>query len=558
MSAIITNKLRIFNAQQFIESVNEQTALWATGVAYSEGQVVLHASNLYVAVSDGTSGATAPTHVTGVTSDGGVDWAFYNKSIFNNIYMGIGKHTAWSDDTNPPTPVDSTKEHNEAKNALTALKKVGADTITLAVPRINWTLNTRYSMYTNELGEEVIPNSYVLTEASNQYNVYKVINCKKFVDASQGVQPVPSTVKPTGTSNEILETADGYAWKFMYSIQLEQALKFLTKDYFPVKYITSEPSDNTSAEYGQWTVQQSALSTPNSIDWVDIIDDNQNSGHSGGSGYNASINESSVTPGEGSTTVTLTITGAAQIANATNNDYTNYALVYTKDGAATANQRKITGWSFNAGTNVATITIDSAFAAGEGDGTGSIIIAPNVVLTAGDGTGFAAYALLQGDQVSKVVITDGGNGYTHATGEVQGNVAADAVTAAKVTPIISPTNGHGFNPVEELNGYYAMVSLKLEYDEQETRNSVLKSVFPVTGATSTFRQVVILTDPIDATTNNIAGQSKYRGPANADFGDGATDFNIVGGTGKVLYIENRHPISRAIDQIEDIKVVFEF
>ena len=51
MSAIITNKLRIFNAQQFIESVNEQTALWATGVAYAEGDVVLHQSNLYVAVS---------------------------------------------------------------------------------------------------------------------------------------------------------------------------------------------------------------------------------------------------------------------------------------------------------------------------------------------------------------------------------------------------------------------------------------------------------------------------------------------------------------------------
>ena len=558
MSAIITNRLRIFNAQQFIESVNEQTALWATGQSYTEGQVVLNASNLYVAVSDGTSGATAPTHLTGVVSDGGVDWAFYNKSIFNNLYLGIGKHTAWSDDSNPPTPTDSPKSHNEAKNALTAMKKVGADSITLSVPRVNWTTSTKFTMYSHEMSEEVIPNSYVVTEASNQYNVYKCINNKKHLDAGQGVQSTVSTVKPTGTSNDIFETSDGYAWKFMFSIQLAEALKFLTKDYLPVKYITSQPTDTNSAEYKQWQVQQAALSTPNSIDWVDIIDDNVNSGHAGGSGYNAPISETGVTPGEGSTTVTLSISGAGDISSATSNDYANYALVYTKDGAATSNQRKITNWSFNSGTNTATITIDSAFAAGEGDGTGAIVIAPNVVLTSGDGTNFAAYAVLIGDQVSKINITNGGSGYTYAVAQVEGNVATSATTSAKVTPMISPTNGHGFNPVEELNGYYAMVALKLEYDEQDTRNSTLKSVFPVTGATAAFRQVIILSDPIDESTSALASQGSYRGPSNAGHGDGAVEFDISSGTGKVLYIENRFPISRAVDQIEDIKVVFEF
>jgi len=557
MSAIITNKLRIFNAQQFIEAVNEQTALWSTGEAYTEGQVVLNASNLYVAVSDGTAGPNAPTHVTGVVSDGGVNWAFYNKSIFNNLFLGIGKHTSWEDDNLPPTPEDSISGRNSAKNALTAVKKINADTITLAVPRINWTTNTQYTMYNYKSSEEVIPNSYVLTEANNQYNVYKVINNKRYLNSSQGVQPTASTVKPTGTSNALIRTTDGYVWKYMYSIKLDQALKFLTKDYFPVKYITSIPSDTSSADYVQWQVQQNAAASPGAIEWIDIVDDNDNSGHAGGSGYNAMIVESSTTPGEGTTTISLGITGGANIAAAAS-DYTDYALVYLKDGAATANQRKITGWSFDSNTNTATVTIESAFAAGEGDGTGVVSIAPNVVLTTGDGTGFSAYAHLTGDQVSEIIITNIGSGYTYATAEVRGTVDPTSVSSAKVEPQISPEVGHGHNPVEELNGYYAMVAVKLEYDEPDTRNSVTKSVFPVTGSTSAFRQVSIIADPVDVYTNKLASQTTYRGPANSEYNDGDTQFNIVGGSGKVLYVENRHPITRAVDQIEDIKVVFEF
>ena len=49
-----------------------------------------------------------------------------------------------------------------------------------------------------------------------------------------------------------------------------------------------------------------------------------------------------------------------------------------------------------------------------------------------------------------------------------------------------------------------------------------------------------------------------RGPSHPEYGDGNSEFDVNAGTGKVLYIENRQPVSRAVDQIEDIKVVFEF
>ena len=167
--------------------------------------------------------------------------------------------------------------------------------------------------------------------------------------------------------------------------------------------------------------------------------------------------------------------------------------------------------------------------------------------------------MLTGDQVSSIVISNGGSGYTFATGAVEGNVASDAATACKILPIMSPENGHGWNAVEELGGYYAMIALKLEYDEQDTRNSVTKAIFPVSGADSNFRQIVILSDPIDESTSKLAALSTYRGPAQTGHATvGEEVFDIKKGTGKVLYIENRQAIARAVDQIEDIKVVFEF
>ena len=65
---------------------------------------------------------------------------------------------------------------------------------------------------------------YVVT---SDYNVYKVISNNNGAN---------STVATTGTSTNILTTADGYKWKFMYSISASDVNKFVTSD-IPVKTI---------------------------------------------------------------------------------------------------------------------------------------------------------------------------------------------------------------------------------------------------------------------------------------------------------------------------------
>tara|TARA_E500000331_G_scaffold332199_1_gene355194 strand:- start:1737 stop:3428 length:1692 start_codon:yes stop_codon:yes gene_type:complete len=563
MAAIITNKLRIFNAQEFLQSINRSASIWQTATSYALGDRVVKDGSLWIALSSGTSGATGPTP-TGLV-DGNVTWSSLGQSVYNNLYMSIGKPTSWLNDANPPTPEDSIGYGYAVKTASIAMKKVGLSDMTLAIPRINWTSGSVYTMYEHDLAEEIIPNSYVLTEGSNQYNVYKCINNQKFVDDSTTSIAVQSTVKPTSTSvSEIETTSDGYKWKFMYSISLSDSLKFLTKDYIPVTRIQYDPSDSTSAEGVQWQIQQSALTAPGHITQVKILPNEVGQAVTGGSGYHANIVRSDITLSAGTV---HTITGVD--STMANDMYKGYHMVDISKSPP--EQGKILN-SVVTGTTVA-ITLDTSLSGGPNS---SIIIAPGVTINNGNGSGFSAYGTVANGKISNIVITNKGTNYTsidsatidtdHLPALVSG---VDNANACKIKPIISPQNGHGFHAIEELGGYYIMIAMRLEYDEQHTRDddtstSQTKAMFPVSGDSSVFRQIAIVADPLERTSLIPATNVSYRGPAytaptaDAWGGTNETTFDVESGSGKVLYTENRQPVSRAIDQIEDIKVVFEF
>ena len=137
---------------------------------------------------------------------------------------------------------------------------------------------------------------------------------------------------------------------------------------------------------------------------------------------------------------------------------------------------------------------------------------------------------------------------------------APNVNACKVKPIISPEKGHGFNAIEELGGYYIMIAMRLEYDEQDTRDddtstSQTKSMFPVSDTSSMFRQIAIIADPLEKTSLIPATSDSYRGPAyttptaDAWGTTNETTFDVESGSGKVLYTENRQPVSLSLIHI---------
>ena len=103
MPAIVTNKFRIHNAKQFVEAFDE--------ITYTSGDAITDASGL----------------------------------LNTQMYLFIGKVTAWADDTAPPTPTDSVSNtvYNHWRDMIAA-KKIGATDVSHVAPRYNWTSGTNY------------------------------------------------------------------------------------------------------------------------------------------------------------------------------------------------------------------------------------------------------------------------------------------------------------------------------------------------------------------------------------------------------------------------------
>jgi len=70
----VTNSSELVCADRSRFYFNEPN--WVTSTAYVNGNTVTNAGSHYMALSAGTSGATAPTHNSGAVSDGTVDWLY--------------------------------------------------------------------------------------------------------------------------------------------------------------------------------------------------------------------------------------------------------------------------------------------------------------------------------------------------------------------------------------------------------------------------------------------------------------------------------------------------
>ena len=166
MPAIVTNKFRIHNAKQFVEAFDEAATTSGNAVSDSGDEVALQ----------------------------------------TNMYLFIGKVTAWTDDTAPPTPTDSVSNtvYNHWRDMIAA-KKIGATDVSHVVPRYNWTSGSNYYAYTHANNSLFDQQFYVMT---TDYNVYKCL--------ANNNAGGTSTTMPSGTGTSIVETGDTYGWKFMY------------------------------------------------------------------------------------------------------------------------------------------------------------------------------------------------------------------------------------------------------------------------------------------------------------------------------------------------------
>ena len=144
----------------------------------------------------------------------------------NIIYAFLGRSLPWTIETEPPVPENWVKTTIDAYDDMLYLKRVIPNDVYHCIRRYNWERAYIYQTYTHDetlfdASRGVLP-FYVVTD---ELNVYKCI--------SNGFGK-PSINKPTGRSNNIFSTGDGYLWKYMYTVSSDLN-KFVTPEFIPVK-----------------------------------------------------------------------------------------------------------------------------------------------------------------------------------------------------------------------------------------------------------------------------------------------------------------------------------
>ena len=171
----------------------------------------------------------------------------------NKVFMFVGRAKSWGSTDVPlqGEPIDSFTYQSGTYADSVAFKRVDISDTALVVPRVDWIDPTQttggvgrtYSMYkpdyapakTTANGSSRLydSNFYVM---NSDFNVYKCLYNGQTPEYPRGR---PSLVEPTGTSTTIIETGDSpssysYRWKYMYTIDADNILKFVTSEFIPV------------------------------------------------------------------------------------------------------------------------------------------------------------------------------------------------------------------------------------------------------------------------------------------------------------------------------------
>jgi len=186
----------------------------------------------------------------------------------NEYYIGIGRSHTYPNNDTLVDPSRTLLEEREARNNLQSVKKVAA--ASFVIPRYNWSSGTIYSGYNDAVVGIPVNSYYVLTEDNA---VYICLQQGKTV----GGITVVSTVKPDYIAagvdqTEAFKTADGYIWKFLYSISAANSSSFLSAGFMPIEKVTTAAD---TFQIQQKDVQDNAV--PGKILGVTVL--------SGGAGY---------------------------------------------------------------------------------------------------------------------------------------------------------------------------------------------------------------------------------------------------------------------------------
>lgn len=521
MAAIITEKFRQHNAEQFLESFSEAAA-----------------SNYYLFIGKATPFTT--------TTSGGTD-------------------------TTPPAPQDTVTVENYKWDSMLAAKKIGATDVSYVIPRRNYVNGTVYDMYEHDITTTNTASSgainlydskfYFMTE---EYKVYKVL------DNNNGAAIAAGASGPTSTSSTPFFEG-GYYLQYMYTLTTSEVQKFVTTDFMPVKTDSTVSADTVTASGDTAPYSGAPIKVVRVTAGTGYSDTNGTDGAGGPGGIYYSPIRGDGTGGK----VKIVVSGG-EIQNFGSN-------------ATTSTQIEAAGEGYTYGiVDLTDVYSDAALSSSVSIGAGTSgavvpIISPKV------GHGFNGVEELGGHFVmmnTKLEQTETddfaiGNDFREVGIIVDpttaGTTTPATATQARLTYAVKFASSTGtFEPDEKItqagtNATGRVVEFDasnniLYYQQEQWLNYGIDS----NSASSTYQQYVAFTgtNTISGGTSGATGTPTTTAPTETLSNGGSITFSAGGGgfalpelepdSGKLIYVENRRPISRASDQTEDIKIVVEF
>lgn len=426
-------------------------------------------------------------------------------------YAAIGRSEDWNASDLATVPTNDSRSVRQARNSLQSAKLI--EDASYVIPRRIWVANLIYSPYDdNDVGFP--ENPFYVINSNNE--VYICLEQGKKQDGSSQL----STNQPTGnTTGTPFRTADGYTWKFLYSIGALRADKFLSSAYMPVRFVGATDSDSPAEDLQQQLVQNASVK--GQIVGYSVT--------SGGSGYTSTPSVSIVGNGTGATAYAVrageTIVDIKVKADSAGNSGNSY---------------------FGSGYDYANVVIsggggDSCIVRpilGQYDGIGAnpvIDLKSNGVMFNSKPDGIENGDFITGDEIFRQVLLLRNPRVDSAEGTLLTSTSARALNS-----IIHDGSGFVKSIVQKSQIQGVTSGAVAIIDDTNDSDTIWYHQNETTGFSS-FQvaeeiQVVGNTNINGSITNKVDGE-----------------FNQY--TGELLYIDNRSAVTRSTDQTEDLKIV---
>lgn len=311
----------------------------------------------------------------------------------------------YGDNANPhKDPGDEYFHETTLRSNIVYIREIGADNISVVTKCRKWTRGSYYTQWDNTKDMKNLPVEQPFFIYNSNYQVYKCLYNNKAIRDDGTYEQPPSMYEPIGVNYDVIQTADGYVWKYMYTIPMSMRTKFANSTMIPVQRSVQTTFYNRGA-----------------IEEIIVVN--------GGKGYSSEpqvIATVSAPESPVGTQAEITLLINSETGSIDGVDIVDPGSGYQNDPTIQINDSRKSGTGKYKG-NISAILSAHVY---DGKLDSVSIIDPGInysadtattITISGDGEGCVAYPKIVNGSIEGVIVTNPGVGYTYA------NVSASCV-----------------------------------------------------------------------------------------------------------------------------------